>query len=234
MTTRFRRTPRAVLAGAVFGLLVAAPMSAAAHSDYSTWYRTKWKSDHHTGLNITWRFAPTFPSDSAKRDRVREGAGAWNAEGQDMKFEWLGSSSDAQPFSCSDFSALSYNGISWDSLDGSGGTWARAKVCWHTTSETYHTSHQFLIRFDSDDTWYDGTGTPGSNQVDLKSLATHEFGHATGGWLDESSGGHWSSSSSLCTDSPRHTMCPSINKGENFMRGLELHDSHTFTGLYPP
>ncbi len=38
----------------------------------------------------------------------------------------------------------------------------------------------FDIVLDSSQQWYGGTGTPGANQWDTQSIATHEAGHATG------------------------------------------------------
>lgn len=46
--------------GTIFLLLNMPGGGALAHFPSAEWYRSKWKADHHTGLNITWRFSPGF------------------------------------------------------------------------------------------------------------------------------------------------------------------------------
>ena len=103
--------------------------------------------------------------------------------------------------------------------------------------------HSFQIKFDSTVTWYTGTGTPGSTEVDLWSLAAHEFGHATGrgktfggkATVGGDGFGHFLDSSSLCNvnEADHHTMCQTnIATGQKWDRSLNTHDKDTFENKY--
>lgn len=75
--------------------------------------------------------------------------------------------------------------------------------------------------------WYTGTGDAPSDRYDLWSVASHEFGHATG-W-----GPHFAEDSPECpNDSTRHTMCGGIYIGTERQRTLTTHDIHTYDGRY--
>jgi hypothetical protein len=87
------------------------------------------------------------------------------------------------------------------------------------------------MRFDSADPFYTGTGTPGEKQIDLQSIATHEWGHATG-WGSSGGTNHFPEGWDVCTMSPKHTMCPSIPEGKDYWRTLEEHDRDTFNNVY--
>lgn len=79
------------------------------------------------------------------------------------------------------------------------------------------------MRFDQAESWYTGTGTPGSGEKDLLGVATHEFGHALG--LR-----HSNASCPGNTTDP--TMCPGYNGTS--MRTLENDDTLGLQALYPP
>ncbi len=93
----------------------------------------------------------------------------------------------------------------------------------------------FQVGFDADSgvTWHsDGTNPP-PGELDLRSLARHEFGHATGGWLKASPNGHLNESSAQCPNtSARHTMCETITLGESWQRSTEEHDEDSFKAAY--
>ena len=89
----------------------------------------------------------------------------------------------------------------------------------------------FSIVFNTSVNFYNGTGTPMTNQSDLLGTATHEFGHAAGM-------GHFADSDvSTCNPGGgRHydnTMCQYLPSGYVTWRTLELHDRHTFLSAYP-
>ena len=83
------------------------------------------------------------------------------------------------------------------------------------------------IVYDKAEPWHFGTGTPPSNQFDMRGVSTHEFGHFAG-WRLHLSG------ETLCS-SPNHTMCPSVASGTPSydQRTLGTHDKHTFIAAYP-
>ena len=82
-----------------------------------------------------------------------------------------------------------------------------------------------------DTDWYQGTSAPPAGRWDLRSVATHEAGHATG------FAGHFGNAADLCP-SPRtasaHTMCSGSQSalGTIFLRTLEEHDLHTIGNAY--
>ena len=94
------------------------------------------------------------------------------------------------------------------------------------------TGHPNVVRFslavDSDTPWYTGTGTVPSGLYDVRSVLSHEFGHVTG-WQ-----GHFANSiGDGCEyNTGRHTMCPDIPAGSNWMQSLATHDIHTFQAAY--
>lgn len=76
--------------------------------------------------------------------------------------------------------------------------------------------------------YYWGTGTPASNQIDARSILTHEFGHATG-WY-----GHFAQTSDTCGGTgPDQTMCRVYEPSTpTEWRSLEEHDKHTIDAAY--
>lgn len=77
--------------------------------------------------------------------------------------------------------------------------------------------------------WYKGSGDPGPNQWDLRSIATHESGHVTGFY------GHFNELDEACPLTfNRSTMCPGSTgvKGTTWLRSREVHDNHTFNAAY--
>jgi len=117
---------------------------------------------------------------------------------------------------------------------------AATEVCqdWYQFWEITHA----YITIDSDhgSDWYTGDGATPPNKFDLRSTVTHEFGHAAG------FGGHWDGDEPmtsqsdwevLCDDGadndpPTHTMCAFATLGHSRKRTTEIHDEHTFAGLY--
>lgn len=83
------------------------------------------------------------------------------------------------------------------------------------------------VSFNTNHTWYSGTGTPPSGQSDLWGIATHELGHTTG--FSEHLTGN-----DLCpSNSGKHTMCPTWSKSQvPWARTLETHDKHSIAGAY--
>lgn len=219
--------------GVVLAVLGLPAISADAHTvsnHYSRW----WVDNSRGDLNVDWHFTSGFPSGSY-RSRVRDGAAQWNALAQPMRFVEGSQVSNFNPEVCP--SSYQYDGIHWGSIDGTGGTAAWVSSCfWVVNGVNTSELHSVQQKYDSAEDWYTGTGDANdgflqlcipSCQIDLWSIASHEWGHSTG-W-----GTHLPANESICAnDSNQNTMCPTYYGGTERMRTLESHDIHTFNGRY--
>ena len=115
--------------------------------------------------------------------------------------------------------ASSANDLTRGNIDGAGRTLAVTTIYYSGSRIT-----RFVMKFDTSENWYLGSGSPGSNQVDGQSVATHEFGHAHGQ-------GH--AQSQYCSGSGSATLCPYYTMGTTYMRSLEADDRNGINTLYP-
>jgi hypothetical protein len=131
-----------------------------------------------------------------------------------------------------------------------GNTYVVTGVCFNGDDYIWASSIKFKtsVNWSTDD-------TPGPNQSDTQSFATHEMGHVSGVFLYHVAGitdplkgchkGHWDSAdtsiyvnctpvdTSLCPGGgASHTMCEGIPPGTTSRRSLESHDEHTHTVIY--
>jgi hypothetical protein len=112
------------------------------------------------------------------------------------------------------------NSIEWGGWDGPGNVLAVTVL-----SGYGYTIQSFWIRYDKDENWYTGAGTPASNQFDAWSVITHEFGHALG--LRDTQSIYCPGNA---TDA---TMCGQIFRGTTWFRSLEADDRNGVSYLYP-
>jgi hypothetical protein len=221
------------LAGALVGLmtLVVSPQANAHSADefYDWWW-------HDSEKPVRWHFDNDFPSAGTKRQRVKDAIDTWeNAPGQ-LGFDRgddIQGSSEGCPGDDRSF-------VGWPIIDGAGHMVGATRVC-HFTDEP-NRAKSFYVLFDRSEDWYDDVSTPPPPaKLDLQSIATHEFGHATG-WGFGSGRPHFGQNldgttrqpefDNLCVDEPRHTMCPALLLGYAYWRTLEDHDKHTFANRY--
>lgn len=84
---------------------------------------------------------------------------------------------------------------------------------------------QFYLKYDGAESWYIGSGTPGAGQIDLRSIAAHEFGHAAGL-------GH--TQAAYCPGNASNaTMCSGYVPGTTYLRTLEADDRAGLFTAYP-
>lgn len=116
-----------------------------------------------------------------------------------------------------------------------GGSLARTGTCGGQNSSTLVTRARMRIseRTSPGSTWKKGGGSVSNTQWDLRSLITHELGHATG-FGQHSKPDHFSATTWPCTNSTatRPTMCVGLPEGTVWKRDIEGHDTHTFELFY--
>lgn len=207
----------AVALGALVAWMGLVP-PADAHPAGNFFVNAKWVRD----TSVNYSFTPSAAPSADWRTRTVEAANAWNALAQPMTFTPAPDLADFDPFVCP--STYQQNGVHRRRIDGGGGTLAQAITCWYGGTKELST---FQLIYDDSENWYLGTGTPGSNQPDLLSVAVHELGHATG------FSKHFGAGTSICAlNSKQQTMCPTHLLGSTWQRTLEKHDKHTFSAAY--
>lgn len=115
------------------------------------------------------------------------------------------------------------NDILYTPVDGVGNYFATTTV--YLIAGT-NTITRIIMRFDSAENWYTGTGYPGANQPDARSLASHEFGHASG--LTHTQGVYCPGNSFDAT------MCANQAPGKTHARTLASDDINGLNAIYPP
>jgi len=214
-----RRAIAALPVATVAVSLVVPTRSAQAH-DAPAWFQARWNSGP-----VPFVIDGTVPASTAFRDRIREGGTNWPTNTSGRPAISFGSTAGDLPSgACAD----STSGIHYGYVDGrASGTVAVTNVCYYSSSRSIVTAD---IVFDDREPWFDSDSTAiPSDRLDLEAVATHEFGHAYGGW----NGSHWGDGGELCgTGLTRHTMCPSIIRGQSTQRSPELHDVHTMKAEY--
>lgn len=156
----------------------------------------------------------------------------WDAvSGATMTFDFRGDVTNYVFWDRIDCQPVPTNSVHWDSsIPNNTGFDAYSALCASNGDIT-----SFEVGFDENSsvTWHNDDTSPPAGTLDLRSLAAHEAGHATGGWLNGSQKGHFNEGSTECpSNSTRHTMCPTIVFGTDWQRTLEAHDEHTFAGAY--
>lgn len=206
----------------------------------SGFYEYKWPAE--PDLTLPWRFVSNFPGGN-DRDRVREAAAAWDALGQPL--QWGSNNTpDYSDFAASNPCAQPKrkNSVQWEDISTAG----RAYGCFITEDGIKKIKNAQMVLDSAGLNWHKGTDAPSSNETDMLSLATHEWGHMSGSFkgtaANESDGvGHFGEeyetpcpgSGVLGEDnSTRETLCPTFGLGTYYPRTLSNHDSHTFQSAY--
>lgn len=217
-----------VVAGLIIGLhLSSLGQPALADHPPATYFPMKWKQD----LSVPWRFTTGVPA-GGWRDRITDGAQAWDALAQSLNFSKKSEVSGFPATRPCNEQTYQSSAVHWGTFDGQFGIAGRTYYCvWSNDSSRLWTAQ---IKFDDAETWWTSDSTPvGSGFVDLESYGAHEFGHAAG-FYGPYSNGHFNPNGSPCDGiaEAKQTMCPELPYGYAYWRSLETHDKSTFNGTY--
>ncbi len=187
--------------------------------------------DPHWNVNVLdWRFGDLqFLNTSAFKTGIRVGIAQWDNAYPSAPFDWDEDPQDTSiKFTKGTICEIDHPDDVWivaRTWDGPGNVYASTQKCGGT-----HFTHMVVAYDTQESSWYTGSLSPGSGQVDLRSIATHEAGHLTGsaGHWDEASGGDPFDSVYCNGVLQRHTMCRAIGLGQTHWRSLEEHDVHTW------
>ena len=107
---------------------------------------------------------------NAQRVQLQNGVAAWNSAGADFQFTYGGTTT---------LSSVTYNNtniVFFSTSPPDGGSYVAATYIWYSGSNITEID---LVFNDRDYTWWNGSGSCGSNKMDIWNVAAHEFGH----WL---------------------------------------------------
>ena len=174
----------------------------------------RWVRDRRVEYDFT-RSIAKMPANSI--ERIKRGAGDWNKLGGSVRLIAGSKVANYSPTTCP--SRYQKNAMHYLPIDGPSRTLGVANVCFDpNTRELY----SMQITFDTAESWFTGTGPPPSGQVDLWSVASHEFGHTLGI-------AHFTSGDPDCAVAELETMCPFYSPS---MRVPDDHDKHGFHAIY--
>lgn len=167
-------------------------------------------------------------SGDARRADVSYGFQTWNALGRLVFVEstdYVGEQSTLEWGQC-DTSLFYQVNVFWTAYSTDPDELGEVSWCDFHVGEPKRYLYMVTMRFNANGNW----SGPVGEHYDLRGLAVHEFGHATG-WT-----GHFSESDATadCPGAEAATMCPIQYQGPSVFAWstLSTHDMHTFYDLY--
>ena len=230
----------AVVSGPATPTFAHPPYGGCAQDADCNFYRYHWISDQ----TVAWRFTTGFPA-GTWRARALNAVDAWNALGQPL--QWHQVTTDLTNFPYGDCGVTWYqeNALHYGVIDGPGNKVAVTAPCFQAAPPGSGFAYELRsvnVQVDSAENWYTSYQTPGTAQVDLWSVLTHEWGHMSGSIFGtEGDGlGHFDeANNTFCggkSSGTRQTMCPMVLFGDTEQRDLQgspyYHDTHTFNATY--
>jgi len=212
------------VAAVTFGFAAGAGSPASGHST-DTYLNLLWSAADLP--NVGWKFHTNVPT-GAVRNRIIESNDPWDATTANINLVKQSGNGRAFSNDCNDY-GQEENVVYWRNISNYGVT----AQCYFAESLRMH---HFTLSLDSGVKWQTGTNDPNQFEIDLLSIAIHEFGHG-GGWS------HFFLGDTCSTTGPYsdwNTMCATIDVldppgselGKKFRRTLENHDIHTYENAY--
>ncbi|HET7735061.1 MAG TPA: hypothetical protein VFK52_03740 [Nocardioidaceae bacterium] len=228
---------RLAAALAVIPPLVSLPLATQAHTNYSTFYPLEWP----VGSNVNYKIDDNVPTGSV-RTSIEAGLANWSdlASGRGPAFTLTGEVAGNNDFEACDntFNKIYFTedlATALNEGDAPETLLGVVDLCYGPPPLQSIT--KFQISFErtpeingANGTWYSGAQEVPNNQWDLRSIVTHEAGHATG-FL-----GHFTDAEAcpnpLTTE--WETMCygTGLLIGTRILRTLDNHDLHTIGSAY--
>jgi hypothetical protein len=199
-----------------------------------------WWSDDWPAGDVKYDMSVEVPSvlGSPKHDYFAAGGHAWNDLTDTITFKRSGSEVADFQFDLASNCSQHDSALHFEPIGVGEGATVICFDFWQTRIAS------FQLALNSSKSWYWALTPPiQPSEWDVKGVATHEFGHAAGGWVAQSENGHFNAGDDPgeCAASvpvlDLHTMCNGEPlkrlKGTFLEQHLEFHDIHTFEARYP-
>lgn len=171
----------------------------------------------HAKVDAYYVYPEKWSSNTVEYDQTA--LGGWSNAIWDGAKQWEAVSPSPFKFARSNNSGNT-NDVYFGSIDGQYGTYAQTQT-WFPGGVWIS---RFTMKLDSGETWT--SGSPSSSQLDIVSVAVHEFGHAAGI-------GHTQWWRCWGNENDRPTMCGSFPYGKVYFRYLEDDDRNALNAKYP-
>lgn len=219
---------RTLLRPIVAAALLCAAIAAATVAPASGHTATTFITGYWRATSIRFGYTASFPQNSPYpfRDRFVNARDSWPYDGGGSRpLVYFDNSTLNWPPNTPCSYTTGANGLHYYNLDGQNGTFGTTYVCINASTREI-TNAQIVL--DSSETWWPYDTAPLQSHLDVWSVATHELGHALGGWNSPWTG-HFSD---VCA-TPVNSMCPTGSYGTTHIRSTETHDRHTMAAGYP-
>lgn len=205
-------------------------------------YTALWPNNATVSYRIDTGAGAGVPAGAGRRDSIKAGIANWSDRdgGNGPQFVFDGTAEATNP--TLDACSSTNNKIYWS--EGLQATFGYGVTSTCVTAPDLPSDYPRITKFvqayeatPDQSAWYSESGSPGPNQWDLRSIVTHETGHATGFLGGPNNEGHFGNNSTRCPvprTSATATMCPGASGiiGSTWLRSLESDDLSAIQDAY--